>query len=66
MKVSGSVQVGITVDECGKVINARAVSGPNDLRDAAVSAARGWRFSPTRVAGRPVKVIGIITFNFKI
>ena len=66
MRISGSVVVEVTVDECGKVISAHAVSGPNELKDAAVSAARGWRFSPTRVAGRPVKVIGAVTFNFRI
>lgn len=65
MRISGTVIVAVTVDECGKVISAHAVSGPNELKDAAVSAARGWRFSPTRVAGRPVKVIGTVTFNFR-
>jgi TonB family protein len=56
----------VTVDECGRVINAEAVSGPGDLKDAAVRAARRWRFTPTKLVDRPVKVIGTIAFNFNL
>jgi periplasmic protein TonB len=34
------------------------------LRAAAVAAARGARFSPTKLSGQPVKVSGVITYNF--
>lgn len=64
--VRGTVVVEVTVDECGKVIDARVISGPRELREASVAAARGWRFSRTLLGGRPVKVIGSITFNFRI
>ncbi|MGA9770597.1 MAG: energy transducer TonB [Blastocatellia bacterium] len=64
--VSGSVVVEITVDEEGKVIAARAISGHPLLKDAAVSAARQWTFTPTMLSGVPVKVIGTITFNFNL
>ena len=59
--------VEVTVDECGIVINARALSasGSEELKSAAVSAALKWRFTRTKLDGRPVKVIGPITFNFK-
>jgi TonB family protein len=65
--VGGKVVVEVTVDECGIVINARALSGSGseELKSAAVSAARKWRFTRTKLGGRPVKVIGTITFNFK-
>jgi TonB family protein len=62
--VRGTVVVTITVDECGRVIDAQALSGPGDLKDASVKAARRWRFSSTKLGTRPVKVIGTITFNF--
>jgi TonB family protein len=65
-RVHGLVVVEVTVDICGRVINARALSGPDELRSASVSAARRWRFSPTRLSGRPVKVIGTIVFNFHL
>jgi TonB family protein len=63
-RVSGSVVVEVTVDEEGKVMSARAVSGHPLLKDASVAAARGWRFTPTTLNGEQVKVIGTITFNF--
>jgi len=36
------------------------------LKDAAVDAARQWKFSPTTLAGEPVKVVGTLTFNFAL
>ena len=63
-RVSGTVVVQITVDECGEVEEADAVSGPQLLREAAEEAAREARFAPTRIKGEPVKVTGTITYNF--
>ena len=63
-RASGTVVVQITVDECGDVESADAVSGHPLLRYAAVEAARNSRFSPTRLSGHPVKVTGTITYNF--
>ena len=65
-RVSGTVIVEVTVDETGKVINTRAVCGHDLLVPASVDAAKHWRFSPTLLSGRPVKVIGTITFNFNL
>ncbi len=66
VRVAGTVAVEVTIDEGGEVISARAVSGPMMLRDAAVSAARQARFSPTIVSGRPVQVAGVINYNFSL
>jgi TonB family protein len=63
-RVSGAVVVEVTLDEEGNVISARALSGHPLLKDAAVAAARDWRFKPTTLTGVPVRVIGTITFNF--
>jgi TonB family protein len=63
-KVSGTVVVQVTVDENGNVISARPVSGHPLLQAAAVAAARSAKFSPTKLSGQPVKVSGIITYNF--
>ena len=62
--LSGAVVVEVKVDERGKVESADAISGPPELRQAAVDAARQWEFKPTTLSGVPVKVIGRITFNF--
>jgi TonB family protein len=64
--VSGTVAVEITVDEQGEVVRARAITGPQLLKEAALAAARQWKFKPTRLSGVPVKVIGTITFNFNL
>jgi protein TonB len=61
---SGTVTVQVTIDENGNVISAHAVSGHPLLQAVAVAAARGARFSPTKLSGQPVKVTGIITYNF--
>jgi len=61
---SGTVVVQVLIDEDGYVIAARAVSGHPLLQAASVAAAREARFSPTRLAGAPVKVAGVIQYNF--
>lgn len=66
MRQSGLVQVEVVVDENGKVISARAMSGPSTLRDVAVEAAYRARFSPTKLSGQPVKVTGQINYNFTL
>lgn len=64
VRASGAVSVQVLIDENGRVVSANAVSGHPLLRAAAESAARGARFSPTQLSGQPVKVSGIITYNF--
>lgn len=64
VRAGGSVSVQVVISEGGSVISASAVSGHPLLRAAAESAARGARFSPTLLSGQPVKVSGVITYNF--
>ena len=64
VRASGPVSVWVLIDEKGDVISASAVSGHALLKAAAVQAARGSKFPPTKLAGQPVKVSGIITYNF--
>ena len=63
-RASGTVTVQIIVDEKGDVVSAQAVSGHPSLREASEKAARRSKFTPTTLCGRPVKVRGVITFNF--
>ena len=65
-RVTGTVVIEITIDESGNVESARPVSGHPLLKDAATSAAKGWKFKPTLLSGTAVKVIGTITFNFQM
>lgn len=61
---SGTVVVQVLIDENGNVVSASAVSGHPLLINAAVSAARQAKFSPTKLSGQPVKVTGVIQYNF--
>jgi protein TonB len=60
----GAVNVQVLIDETGKVVSAKAVSGHPMLLAAAQQAAYGARFSPTTLGGQAVKVSGVITYNF--
>ena len=60
----GMVKVRIVIDEVGNVISAEAIEGPESLRQAAIDAAYKSRFTPTRLMGQPVKVSGVIIYNF--
>jgi TonB family protein len=65
MKAFGTVRVQVTISETGSVIDAKAISGHQALRSAAVDAAYKWVFKPTTVNGEPIKVQGTLTFNFR-
>ncbi|HYN83903.1 MAG TPA: VWA domain-containing protein [Pyrinomonadaceae bacterium] len=62
----GTVTVEILIDEQGRVIRARAVSGHPLLLQAAVAAARQAKFSPATLSGQPVQVAGTLNYNFII
>jgi len=61
---AGTVRVQVTIDETGRVISANAIDGHPMLRGESERAARGAKFSPTKLSDVPVKVTGIITYNF--
>jgi periplasmic protein TonB len=61
--LQGMVTVNVMIDETGKVISAKA-SGHPLLVPEAQRAAMQARFSPTIIGETPVKVQGIITYNF--
>jgi len=65
-RAQGTVTVQIVVDEDGDVVSAQAVSGHPLLQAAAVAAARQAKFTPTRLSGEPVKVSGVLTYNFAL
>ena len=63
-KLAGRVEVRVTIDETGRVIFACALSGHKVFHKNAEEAALASLFSPTQINGRPVKVVGIIVYNF--
>lgn len=60
----GAVNVQVTIDEAGSVVAAKAVSGHPLLWQAAETAAYASHFNATTLSGQPVKVTGIIVYNF--
>lgn len=64
--VQGSVTVQVLIDEQGRVLDAKAANGHPLLRQAAVQVAYKWKFTPTVLNGEPVKVTGVVTYNFTL
>jgi len=64
MRIQGMVSVQVLVDETGRVVSAKALGGSPFLVPEAQKAALQARFSPTILNDQPVKVSGVITYNF--
>jgi TonB family protein len=62
--VAGTVTVQVTVDEQGSVVDAKAVNGDAMLYEAAEAAARKAKFAPAVYKVRPVRMIGVLNYNF--
>ena len=63
-RIQGQVSVQVLIDETGRVVSAKAVSGHPLLTVDAQRAALQARFSPTKLGDQPVRVSGVITYNF--
>ena len=66
VRAQGTVNVQVMIDEKGNVISANAVTGHPMLRSDAERAARSARFSTTYLSNVPVKVTGVIVYNFTL
>jgi TonB family protein len=64
IRLQGAVSVQVLIDETGKVISAKAISGHPLFIAEAQRAAMLARFSPTTISDHAVKVSGVITYNF--
>ena len=64
VRAEGTVSVQVLIDEDGGVFSAEAIAGHPLLRSTSVAAACESRFSPTQLSGNPVKILGVITYNF--
>lgn len=66
IRLHGDVSTEVIISPEGRVESVRVVSGHPMLVQAAIDAARRWRFEPTILNGVPVRVTGVITFVFKL
>ena len=62
--IAGVVAVFVVVDKRGRVTEARACSGPRELRGAAEDAALKARLRPTLLSGVAVGNRGVLTYAF--
>jgi protein TonB len=67
-EAEGVVQVLVTIDETGRVVDAKVQSSDaiESLQQAAVAAARKWLFKPAKQRDKPVKVRIVIPFRFSL
>src|SRR5215204_3113640 len=63
-KVSGTVEVLVYVGQTGRVEFACDVKGPKVLQQSAVEAAYLVYFKPTLLTGKPVRVTGVLHYQF--
>jgi hypothetical protein len=63
-KAGGIVRVAVSADENGVILGAQAAEGHPLLRLAAEKAAMKARVTPTLIAGKPVRVVGTLTYEF--
>jgi len=66
LHIQGRVSVQVLIDEQGRVISATAMDGHALLKPAAQKAALEALFSPTTLGNQPVRVSGVITYDFKL
>jgi TonB family protein len=65
-RVQGVVILELSLDQDGRVSDARVVRPVPMLDDAALDAVLQWEFEPTMLNGQPVPVIMTVTVNFTL
>jgi len=65
-RVEGVVVIEAVIDENGKVVEARAVSGPGLLMAAALQAVMQWEYEPTYLDGMPVAMRMQVQVDFHL
>lgn len=65
-RVQGVVIVQATIGVDGAVVDATVLRSVPLLDEAALTAVRQWRYTPTRLNGEPVAVIMTVTVNFQL
>jgi protein TonB len=63
-RIQGQVQIDAVLDEGGNVVEAKIVSGPPLLYQAALDALRKWKYEPTYLNDQPIAVQMIVTVTF--
>jgi TonB family protein len=62
--VTGTVVIETTIDKEGRVVKTKVISGPELLRQAAVSALRQWKYEPSKLNGQPISIEIVVSIQF--
>jgi len=62
----GEVKIDAAVNEAGKVTEAKIVSGPMDLRTAAMAAVHQWSYQPAKLDGKTIATHVVVTVKFEL
>ena len=65
-RIQGEVVLETLISREGDVTNLKVVSGHPLLVDAALTAARQWKYRPTLLNGQAVEVVSQVTVPFKL
>jgi protein TonB len=65
-RVQGMVIIQATIGVDGSVVDATVLRSVPLLDEAALTAVRQWRYTPTRLNGEAVAVIMTVTVNFQL
>jgi TonB family protein len=65
-RVQGKVVLTVITDEEGNVVDVKVVHGHPLLVEAAVTAVKQWKYSPTFLNGKPVPVMATVTVVFRL
>jgi len=65
-RIQGSVILRVTIDEQGRVAEAKPISGHPMLIEAAIPAVKGWKFAPFLDNGSPVPVLSQVQVDFTL
>ena len=64
--ISGTVELDATIAKDGAVKDLRVVSGPAELRQAAMQSVRTWRYRPFIVNNEPAEVETTVNVVFSL
>ncbi len=65
-RISGTVVMKVTISDQGTVESVEAISGPEELRQAASDAVQQWVYKPYLLNGNPVAVDSTVNVNFSL
>lgn len=65
LRLTGDVEVDVTINTDGKVEDAKVVKGNSVFSAATVDAVKKWEFRPFQVQGKISKVATTLVFSFK-